>query len=67
MARVRFVEDRMYVGDFGYNRVQIYHKEAYPLTAAQIMPRPGKSPRWRRPDWGHPGPLSTRAGSHWVR
>ena len=41
-ASVRVVGDRMYVGDFGYNRVQIYRKEAYPLTATQIMPHPGK-------------------------
>jgi sugar lactone lactonase YvrE len=41
-ASVRLVGDRMYVGDFGYNRVQIYRKEAYPLTADQIMPHPGK-------------------------
>jgi len=41
-ASVRIVGDRMYVGDFGYNRVQIYRKEAYPLTATQIMPHPGK-------------------------
>ncbi len=41
-ASVRLYGDRMYVGDFGYNRIQIYRKEAYPLTAAQIMPHPGK-------------------------
>ncbi len=41
-ASVRIHGDRLYVADFGYNRVQIYRKEAYPLTAEQIMPHPGK-------------------------
>lgn len=40
-ASVRVVGDRMYVGDFGSHRVQIYRKEAYPLSEAEIMPHPG--------------------------
>lgn len=41
-ASVRVVDDRMYVADYSYNRIQIYRKEAYPLTADQILPHPGK-------------------------
>ena len=40
-ASVRILGDRLYVGDFGCHRVQIYRKEAYPLTEAEIMPHPG--------------------------
>ena len=41
-ASVRVIDDRMYVADYSYNRIQIYRKEAYPLTADQILPHPGK-------------------------
>ncbi|MCH8199348.1 MAG: NHL repeat-containing protein [Chloroflexi bacterium] len=34
-------EGHMYVADFGCHRIQIYKKEAYPLTAAEVMPHPG--------------------------
>ena len=34
-------EGHMYVADFGCHRVQIYKKEAYPLTAEEVMPEPG--------------------------
>ena len=40
-ASVRIDGDRMFVADFGYNRVQVYRKEAYPLTEAEINPDPG--------------------------
>ncbi len=33
--------DRLFVADFGFHRVQIYRKEAYPLSADQVMPDPG--------------------------
>ena len=33
-------EGRMYVGDCGSHRIQIYQKEAYPLTADEVMPYP---------------------------
>ena len=37
-ASVRIDGDLMFVGDFGFHRVQVYRKEAYPLTAAEIVP-----------------------------
>ena len=37
-ASMRIDGDRMFVADFGYNRVQVYRKEAYPLTEAEIIP-----------------------------
>ena len=40
-ASVRIQGDRMFVGDFGCHRVQVYRKEAYPLTAAEVMRHPG--------------------------
>ena len=40
-AAVRIDGERMYVADFGFHRVQIYRKEAYPLTASEVMPHPG--------------------------
>jgi hypothetical protein len=40
-ASVRVDGDRLFVGDFGFHRVQIYRKEAYPLSAAEVMPHPG--------------------------
>ena len=33
-------EGRMFVGDYGCHRLQIYQKEAYPLTAEEVMPYP---------------------------
>jgi hypothetical protein len=36
-------EFRMYVADFGCHRVQVYKKEAYPLTPEEVFPVP-KSP-----------------------
>jgi hypothetical protein len=35
---VRLVGDLMYVPDFGSHRIQVYKKEAYPLTEADIWP-----------------------------
>jgi DNA-binding beta-propeller fold protein YncE len=40
-ASVRIQGDRLFVGDFGCHRVQVYRKEAYPLTASEVMPHPG--------------------------
>ncbi len=40
-ASVRILGDRLYIGDYGCHRVQIYQKEAYPLTEAEIMAHPG--------------------------
>ncbi len=40
-ASVRIDGDRLFVGDFGCHRVQVYRKEAYPLTEAEVMPHPG--------------------------
>ena len=38
-ASVRFDDQgRMYIPDFGCHRIQIYKKEAYPLTQAEIWP-----------------------------
>ena len=34
---------RMYIPDFGSHRIQVYKKEAYPLTEADIWPEQ-KSP-----------------------
>jgi DNA-binding beta-propeller fold protein YncE len=34
-------EFRMYVADFGAHRIQVYKKEAYPLTEIEIFPVPG--------------------------
>ncbi len=34
-------EGHLYIADFGSHRIQIYKKEAYPLTAEQIMAEPG--------------------------
>lgn len=40
-ASVRFDDqDRMYVPDFGCHRIQVYKKEAYPLTPEEIFPVP---------------------------
>jgi hypothetical protein len=36
-------EFRMYVADFGCHRIQVYKKEAYPLTPEEVFPVP-KSP-----------------------
>jgi hypothetical protein len=36
-------EGRMYVPDFGSHRIQVYRKEAYPLTPDQIW-APPKAP-----------------------
>ena len=33
-------EGRLYIPDYGSHRVQIYKKEAYPLTESQIAPLP---------------------------
>ena len=33
-------QGRMYVADHGCHRIQVYQKEAYPLTAEEIMPVP---------------------------
>jgi DNA-binding beta-propeller fold protein YncE len=33
-------EGRMFVGDYGGHRLQVYQKEAYPLAAAEVMPVP---------------------------
>lgn len=33
-------EGRMFVGDYGCHRIQVYQKEAYPLTADEVMPIP---------------------------
>ena len=33
-------EGRMFVGDHGSHRIQVYQKEAYPLAAAEVMPVP---------------------------
>ena len=33
-------EGTMYVADYGCHRIQVYRKEAYPLTAAEVMPYP---------------------------
>ena len=40
-ASVQVDGDRLFVADFGFHRVQIYRKEAYPLSAAEVMPHPG--------------------------
>jgi hypothetical protein len=40
-AAVRLGDEfRMYVGDFGAHRIQVYKKEAYPLAEAEIFPVP---------------------------
>ena len=39
-ASVRIDGDRLLVADFGYNRVQVYRKEAYPLSEAQVAAPP---------------------------
>lgn len=40
-SAVRVDDDgRMYVADHGCHRIQVYQKEAYPLTEAEIMPVP---------------------------
>ncbi|HEX2035783.1 MAG TPA: NHL repeat-containing protein [Chloroflexota bacterium] len=33
-------EGRMYIPDFGCHRIQVYKKEAYPLTEAEVWPEP---------------------------
>jgi DNA-binding beta-propeller fold protein YncE len=33
-------EGRMYIPDFGSHRIQVYRKEAYPLTPEEIWPEP---------------------------
>jgi DNA-binding beta-propeller fold protein YncE len=33
-------EGTLYVADYGCHRIQVYRKEAYPLTAAEVMPYP---------------------------
>lgn len=33
-------EGHLFVGDYGCHRIQVYRKEAYPLTAAEVMPYP---------------------------
>ncbi len=40
-ASVRIDSDRLFVADFGFHRVQVYRKEAYPLRAADVMAHPG--------------------------
>ena len=40
-AAVRIDSDRLFVADFGFHRVQVYRKEAYPLRAADVMAHPG--------------------------
>ncbi|PZC44203.1 MAG: DNA-binding beta-propeller fold protein YncE [Chloroflexi bacterium] len=40
-ASVRVDGDRLFVADFGFHRVQVYRKEAYPLSAADVIPNPG--------------------------
>ena len=40
-AAVRMDHDRLFVADFGFHRVQIYRKEAYPLSKAEVMAHPG--------------------------
>ena len=40
-ASVRIDGDRLFVADFGFHRVQVYRKEAYPLSEAEVMPHPG--------------------------
>ena len=40
-SSVRVDGDRLLVADFGFHRVQIYRKEAYPLSADEVMPHPG--------------------------
>ena len=37
---VRYHEGRLYICDFGSHRVQIYKKDAEPLTEQQIMLEP---------------------------
>lgn len=37
-ASVRVVGDLLYIADFGSHRIQVYKKEAYPLTEADIWP-----------------------------
>lgn len=39
-ASVRIDGDRLLIPDFGYNRVQVYRKEAYPLREDQVAPIP---------------------------
>jgi DNA-binding beta-propeller fold protein YncE len=33
-------EGHLFVGDYGSHRIQVYEKEAYPLTADEVMPYP---------------------------
>ena len=40
-AAVRMDHDRLFVADFGFHRVQIYRKEAYPLSKTEVMAHPG--------------------------
>ena len=37
-ASMRIDGDRMFVADFGYTRVQVYRKAAYPLPEAELIP-----------------------------
>ena len=41
-ASVRIDGDRLLIADFGYNRVQVYRKEAYPVSEDQVAPIPAR-------------------------
>jgi len=34
-------EGHLMIGDFGSHRIQVYKKDAQPLSAADVMPHPG--------------------------